>query len=109
VLYVEQPLRTGYSRAAYGAERVTVEAQVARDFYGFLESFFSVFVSLRGIPMFISGESYAGAYIPWIADYIIQSRLQVNQSDSSAVAAVNMINLQGVAIGNGVIDDLIQV
>ena len=82
---------------------------MAKDFYGFLESFFTVFENLRGIPLYISGESYAGAYIPWIADYIIQAAVHGNRSDLSAVAAVEMINIQGIAIGNGVIDDLIQV
>ena len=42
------------------------------DMRSFLTSFFSVFTDYANIPVYISGESYAGFYIPWIADHLIR-------------------------------------
>ena len=104
VLYVEQPLRTGFSTAAAESHRVRSEAEVARDFRSFLLTFLGVFPHLAGLPLFITGESYAGTYIPWIAEHIIRTQAQ----PSSLPRGEALINLQGVAIGNGEIDFVTQ-
>jgi carboxypeptidase C (cathepsin A) len=102
IVFVEQPIRTGYSTAANGAPIIHSEKQVARDFHNFLKSFLRVFTDLADAEVYISGESYAGMYIPSIAEYIVKAQL------SDAGVSYPYINLQGVAIGNGVIDDPIQ-
>lgn len=48
VLYVEQPLRTGFSLAARGAPLVRSEDEVGRHFRKFLLSFLSVFDEYKG-------------------------------------------------------------
>lgn len=52
--------------------------------------------------MYISGESYAGFYIPSIARGIYLRNKEVEK-------ASRLINLGGVAIGNGWIDAFVQV
>ena len=37
-----------------------------------------LFCSIPGAELFISGESYAGFYIPWIAEHIVRSQLVPN-------------------------------
>lgn len=106
VLYVEQPLRTGFSLAADGSPIIDSEQKVAKDFHLFLNSFLKVFEDLSNAKVFITGESYAGAYIPWIAYEIVSSQLQDDSTNTVALPA--RINLEGIAIGNGVIDDAIQ-
>lgn len=106
VIYVEQPIRTGFSQAASGARLIRSEQMVAEDFRGFLSSFLDVFPYLQGLPVYISGESYAGFYIPWIAHHILYA--QENPPRPSVTRVFNHINLQGAAIGNGVTDDIIQ-
>ena len=105
VLYVEQPVRTGFSLAATDSRPIKKEKDVARDFGKFLKSFMEVFPDYQQKPLFISGESYAGFYIPWIAEHLLQLKQSDNEADRASV--VN-INLQGVAIGNGAIDYAIQ-
>lgn len=100
VLFVDQPIRAGYSMAARGARLIKTEHEVAQDFHDFLLSFLEVFSEFQNVPVYITGESYAGAYIPWIADYIVR------RQESSGFYR---INLQGIAIGNGVIDYFFQV
>ena len=48
VLYVEQPIRTGFSIAAAGAHPIKDEKQIAKDFRNFLISFLKVFPQFTG-------------------------------------------------------------
>ncbi len=55
VLYVEQPLRTGFSAPAKHAPKVYTEEDVGNDFRKFLLSFMQVFPEYKGIfALFIS-------------------------------------------------------
>ena len=96
VLYVEQPIRTGYSSASKGSSLIRTEKQVASDFRGFLLSFQEVFSDYSTADLFITGESYAGAYIPSIADHIIRV-----QEDLNSTLPPLTMNLEGIAIGSG--------
>jgi len=98
VMYIEQPLRTGFSNAYKGTDLIRDEYQVADDFYAFLISFYKAFPDFVGTPLIISGESYAGKYIPNIAQEVVKRQL----SDPRGVR----IDLAGVAIGNGAIDPI---
>ena len=56
MLYIEQPVGTGFS---FGPEPED-ETDVAADFYNFLLNFYTVFPYLKDVRLFIFGESYAG-------------------------------------------------
>ncbi|MCJ1400830.1 hypothetical protein MMC11_004038 [Xylographa trunciseda] len=64
VVWVEQPVGTGFSQ---GTPNATSEADVASQFMGFFKNFVDTF-GLHGRKIYISGESYAGYYVPYIAD-----------------------------------------
>ena len=57
VLYVEQPVRTGYSMAAKGKGPTTDEQMLAVDFRHFILSFLEVFPQYKGIPYSIAVSS----------------------------------------------------
>ncbi|KAF6743526.1 alpha/beta-hydrolase [Ephemerocybe angulata] len=67
VIWVEQPVGTGYSQ---GVPNIKDEHDLAAQLVGFLQQFLNVFSELKGKKFYLSGESYAGQYIPYIADYI---------------------------------------
>jgi carboxypeptidase C (cathepsin A) len=94
-------LGTGYSQARPGAAIVKDEYQVGIEMHQFLSSFITVFSHLQGVPTYLSGESYAGYFVPWMAEEIL--RRQEEPSNKMA-----HINLQGVTIGNGWIDEIMQ-
>ena len=52
ILYVEQPIRTGFSAAAKGADAIRDETQIAADFRNFLLSFMKVFTQFKGIGIY---------------------------------------------------------
>lgn len=67
VLWVEQPVGTGYSQ---GTPNITNEDDLAAQVVGFMQQFLEVFSELKGKNFYLSGESYAGYYVPYIANYI---------------------------------------
>jgi len=99
VIFVDQPGGTGYSYVANSNGYVKNETQVADDMYSFLLQFFAEYPQFSKLPFFITGESYGGHYVT-----AISRRVQLgNQAGNAAT-----INLQGLAIGNGWVDPLIQ-
>ena len=55
-----------------------------------------IFPSFKGRDFYISGESYAGIYVPTLAYQVLQYNKGVVES--------NKINLKGILVGNGVAD-----
>ncbi|KAF8671642.1 Alpha beta-hydrolase [Rhizoctonia solani] len=70
VLWVEQPVGTGFSQ---GIPNITNEDQLAAQFAGFLAQFLEVFSELKGKNFYATGESYAGVYVPYIANYLYEN------------------------------------
>lgn len=46
--------------------------------------------------MFITGESYAGIYVPWFANAVVQQN-----NYFASVDVPDKINLEGIMVGNG--------
>jgi len=61
-----------------------------------LHSWFVKFPEYLPNDLFVSGESYAGIYVPYLAWQIYQNNLQAQFNP-----AVTAINLQGTMVGNG--------
>ncbi|KAJ3289686.1 Cell death protease [Blyttiomyces sp. JEL0837] len=93
LLYVEQPVGTGYSFTT--GPYAQNETDVARDFYTFMNNFYTVFPEAKTWDLFITGESYAGVYIPYIAQKFLDEKVL---NDGS------LINLKALGIGNGYLD-----
>lgn len=92
LLYIDNPVGTGFSFTSAGY--ADNETKVGEDLYEGLQQFFKLFPKLQRNDFYISGESYAGKYIPAISHKILQK---------NPTAALK-INLKGVAIGNGLSD-----
>ncbi|KDQ27644.1 hypothetical protein PLEOSDRAFT_1104326 [Pleurotus ostreatus PC15] len=69
VLWVEQPVGTGFSQ---GQPNISNDDELAAQATGFLEQFLNVFEELKGNNFYITGESYAGFYVPYIANWIFE-------------------------------------
>ena len=95
LVFIDQPIGTGYSKAGSITHIPRDEKTVAEHFGIFLLGFYAQYPEFKDRPLFISGESYAGHYIPFVADYILANPNKF---------AGNGVNLQGVAIGNGWVD-----
>ncbi|XVF75602.1 hypothetical protein PTKIN_Ptkin13bG0199800 [Pterospermum kingtungense] len=99
LLYVDQPIGTGFS---YSSDRRDIrhnEDEVSNDLYDFLQAFFAKHPEFANNDFYITGESYAGHYIPAFSARVHQG--------NKAKDGIH-INLKGFAIGNGLTDPAIQ-
>ncbi|KAI9221736.1 peptidase S10, serine carboxypeptidase [Blastocladiella britannica] len=105
VLYIDQPIGTGYSFSKL-RQKTTTQVQMAEQFTNFLVKFFAVFPNLQESDIYLAGESFAGTYIPYIA----QAILVHNSFQPIVTANSSMIpwSLKGMMIGNGWIDPVNQ-
>ncbi len=71
IVFIDQPRGTGFSTVK-DFKYVITENQVAKDFYEFLVKFLEIYPEYKGRDLFITGESYAGHYIPRISSYIVK-------------------------------------
>ncbi|KAG1840917.1 Alpha/Beta hydrolase protein [Suillus subalutaceus] len=77
VLWVEQPVGTGFSQGIPNAQN---EDDVAVQLVGFMQQFLDVFSELKGKKLYLTGESYAGRYVPYIANYIYENPTRLDLS-----------------------------
>ncbi|KAG2173251.1 hypothetical protein INT43_004625 [Umbelopsis isabellina] len=96
VIYLDQPIQVGYS---HGNSRVANTDDSAKATYAFLKLFFEEFPEYAENDFHISGESYAGHYLPALGKEIIKQR---------QTSIPPNFNLESVIIGNGWTDPLIQ-
>lgn len=91
MIFWDQPVGTGFSTMA-PQNYVDTEAILANQFVNALQFFYTKHPEYRGCPLFLTGESYAGKYLPYIG-------LEINNRNLSGKEM--RINLKGIAIGNG--------
>lgn len=77
----------------------------AQDTYAFLQLFLTKYNKYQNLDFVVTGESYAGHYIPAIAKEIMDQNQVVATSNPHALVH---IKLESVAIGNGLTDPLVQ-
>jgi len=92
LIYVDQPVGTGFSQAD-PLHHVTNEDEIAENMSTFLIRFLEKYPQLQGKDFYITGESYAGHYIPAISHYLLFK----TKGDLK-------MNFKGMAIGNGLVD-----
>lgn len=89
VMWVEQPVGVGYSQ---GQPNITNEYELGQQFIGFYKQFVDAFQT-HGYKVYLTGESYAGFYVPYIADAFI------------GADDTDYYNLAGVSINDPIIGD----
>jgi len=98
MLYIESPGNVGFSYidSDMEYEKKANDDITANDNFNALMDFFKKFPSYKGRDFYISGESYAGIYVPTLAYKILMYNKEVKESQK--------INLKGILVGNGVTD-----
>ncbi|KAJ7659263.1 serine carboxypeptidase [Mycena polygramma] len=97
LFFVDQPIGVGFSYAEYG-EYVSTTEEAAQDIAAFVAIFFAHFTNFQGRGFHMSGESYAGRYLPVFAAAVYDQNLRLIK------AGIPPINLTSVLIGNGMTD-----
>ncbi|KAG6450424.1 venom serine carboxypeptidase [Manduca sexta] len=93
LLFIDNPVGAGFSFTEDERGYVNNEDDVGEQLLEFIQQFLEMFPELRTAPLFITGESYGGKYVPAFG-----IQIQRHKTDR------HPINLKGLAIGNGLID-----
>jgi len=91
VVYLESPAGVGFSYSNTSSDYVVGDKRTAEDAYIFIQNFLAQYPKFRKSQFWITGESYAGHYVPNLAQVIVHK---------NAEGANPIINLVGVQIGN---------
>ncbi|KAI5083732.1 hypothetical protein GOP47_0003475 [Adiantum capillus-veneris] len=99
IIFVDQPVGTGFSYSSDIRDMRHDEKGVSEDMYHFLQAFFKAHPNFINNDFFVTGESYAGHYVPAVTSRIHKA----NKANEGL-----QISLKGFAIGNGLTNPEIQ-
>lgn len=88
LLFLDNPLGTGFSFTTHDERMATNESTIGKDLASAVRQFFQLFPELNENDFYVTGESYAGKYIPACAYHLRD----------------NLPNLRGISIGDGAFD-----
>ncbi|XP_057974071.1 serine carboxypeptidase-like 42 [Malania oleifera] len=91
LLFVESPAGVGWSYSNTTSDYISGDASTAKDMLTFMLKWYKKFPAFKRIDLFLTGESYAGHYIPQLAIALL---------DYNARSTGFKFNIKGVAIGN---------
>ncbi|RHN64413.1 putative carboxypeptidase D [Medicago truncatula] len=98
LLFVESPIGVGFSYTNTSSDLTILEDHfVAEDSYNFLVNWLQRFPQFKSRDFFLAGESYAGHYIPQLAELIFDRNKDRSKNP--------FINLKGFIVGNPETDD----
>ncbi|KAF0697809.1 Aste57867_11524 [Aphanomyces stellatus] len=91
VIWVDQPIGSGFSYGTkHDYDHSSTEA--GANMYDFLQGWLKEHPKFAAHPFFVTGESFAGHYAPAVATALLKTKPKAGDVK---------INLQGVAVGNG--------
>ncbi|XP_043693484.1 serine carboxypeptidase-like 27 [Telopea speciosissima] len=97
LLFLESPAGVGFSYSNTTSDLYTAgDQRTAEDAYTFLVNWFEKFPQYKHRDFYIAGESYAGHYVPQLAQIVYRRNKRINNP---------VINFKGFMVGNAVTDD----
>ncbi|EEY67048.1 serine protease family S10, putative [Phytophthora infestans T30-4] len=98
VIWLDQPTSVGYSIGT-PADVDNNENDVQENIFWFLQGFMDKHPEFKDRSLFLAGESYAGHYVPAAAHNIYRENKTTKK---------RRLNLQGIVIGNGLVNTVVQ-
>lgn len=97
LLFLDSPAGVGFSYTNTSFEKDPPgDNSTAHGSYAFLVRWFQRFPQHKAKEFYIAGESYAGHYVPQLADVIVEGNKKASEE--------NHINFKGILIGNAYMD-----
>lgn len=97
ILFLDSPVGVGFSYSNTSSDLLNNgDRKTAKDSLAFLMNWFERFPQYKGRDFYITGESYAGHYVPQLSQAIVKHNL---------ATSTERINLKGYMVGNALTDD----
>ncbi|PHT51157.1 Serine carboxypeptidase 24 [Capsicum baccatum] len=99
IIFLESPAGVGFSYTNTSSDyNFSGDSTTARDSYTFLVNWLERFPEYKASDFYLTGESYAGHYVPQLAQLILV------HNNHPKKTIISTINLKGLAIGNAYVD-----
>mmetsp|Transcript_12791 Transcript_12791/g.24286 ORF Transcript_12791/g.24286 Transcript_12791/m.24286 type:complete len:525 (+) Transcript_12791:223-1797(+) len=106
MLFIDSPVGAGFSFTSSDDGYCTnTKHCVAGDLYSLMLQFYQLFPELASQPLYITGESYGGHYVPALAHMIHERNTEISKSNLTD----GVVPLAGIAIGDGWVDPVHQI
>ncbi|OWM88016.1 hypothetical protein CDL15_Pgr016589 [Punica granatum] len=106
LLFVESPVGVGFSYTNTSSDLSVInDVFVAEDAYNFLVNWLLRFPQYKTRDFFISGESYAGHYVPQLADLIYDRNKDTSKYPTINLKGFIVLNSIALQVGNPETDD----
>jgi vitellogenic carboxypeptidase-like protein len=102
MLWIDQPVGTGFSSAGDEAAYCTDDLCSAKDLYSALDQIATMFPQYKHLR--IMGESYGGKWVPSAASYVL--RQQQEAEKAGLEAPLGGMTLAGISVGDGWTDPI---
>lgn len=96
IIYLDSPAGVGLSYSNDKSDYTTGDLNTASDSHAFLLKWFDLYPEFLSNPFYISGESYAGVYVPTLA-FEVANGIKAGLKPA--------LNFKGYMVGNGVTDE----
>ncbi|TPX72363.1 hypothetical protein SpCBS45565_g00456 [Spizellomyces sp. 'palustris'] len=106
LVFLDQPINVGFSYT--DGEQVSSTVDAAEDVYAFLQLFLTTYKQYANLDFHVSGESYAGHYVPAIGHKIAEENDALKRNHLLKNSEKVEVKMKGLAIGNGLTDPLVQ-
>ncbi|XP_039137572.1 serine carboxypeptidase-like 35 isoform X1 [Dioscorea cayenensis subsp. rotundata] len=98
LLFLEAPIGVGFSYSNRSSDLEELGDEItAKDSHEFLLAWFDKFPAFKSHEFYLAGESYAGHYVPQLAELIYEGNKRASED--------SRINFKGLMIGNAVLND----
>lgn len=97
IIYLDSPVGVGLSYSENVDDYNTGDLQTASDTHAFLLKWFEEYPEFLSNPFYISGESYAGIYVPTLGSEVVKG---------IEARVTPILNFKGYMVGNGVTDNI---
>ena len=96
MLYIESPAGVGFSLNTDPNGTAFSDMSQSIDAFAALEVWYAGFPEFMSNELFVSGESYAGLYVPYLSWQIYENNLKAQWNTT-----LKTYNLTGFMVGNG--------
>ena len=96
MIYIESPAGVGFSTAKGDAAMSQNDMQSSMDNLAAINAWFDKFPEYKNHDLYVSGESYGGIYVPYLAWQIYEQNLRAKWN-----TALKTIKIKGYLVGNG--------
>jgi len=97
MIFIDNPVGAGFSYTGTGTGYCTNETCVANNLYSLMQTFYTVFPEEIFNDLYITGESYAGHYVPAFG-------YKIHEMNQKSPPPAIVMPLKGIAIGDGWVD-----